>query len=515
MRMLGLWFMLAVAGSATLKGQAADGIAARIAVAVQRQPAPVREFYGARANAPAWLANGMPTAAARELAAALDTVDRDGLDPRRYGVARIRRLFARTEPESLAILDVALTAGFLSAGRDLAEGRIRPEAIDTMWTGQRGAVDVGAALGRAVESGGAADALAGLAPPHEGYRLLRAALERYRALAASEGSPLVGRGPVLARGDSGRRVAALRARLATTGDLAEAAGHTCDAPCEAAVQRFQRRHGLLENGEVGAETRELLDAEPAHWVRVIGLNLERWRWVPRDMGTAPLMVNSAAFAATRADTTGTWESAVVVGRRDWPTPIVAGRLTGIVFAPPWNVPRDIARLEIAPEACIDSTYLARGGFRLVDSTGAPVEPDSAAWAAVGDSASGIRVIQSAGPANPLGGVKLVFANRFNVSLHATPERSLFRRSMRAVSHGCVRMERAAELAARLLADRPGWTPDSVARAIADTVERLVPVADGVMVVLGYWTAWVGEYGTMHFRPDVYGWDAKLARALAR
>jgi len=516
MRSLGAWIVLCGLAPATVAGQRAGLLDTAVAALAPRASAVVSAFYAERAFAPAWVAESGPTAAARQLVAALDTIDRDGLDPRDYDTPRLRRLLARTDPDSLAALDVALSAAFVHAGHDLAEGRARPETVDTMWTGQRGAVDLGGALRAAAATRRPADALAALTPAHADYGALRHALGRYRALVAAGAWPRIGPGPTLALGDSGARVAALRARLVATGDLADVAVGVCDLACEEAVRRAQWRHGLEADGLVGPETRVALDRGPEHWARVLVLNLERWRWVPRDAGVAPVIVNSANFTASREGPQGaSWRSAAIVGRPDWPTPITAGRLRAVVFAPRWNVPRDIALLEMMTAARSDTLDLRRAGFCFVDSLGHPLPDDSLAWAAVADSGSGVRLVQAAGPGNPLGGVKLVFWNRFNVSLHATPQQELFARRVRALSHGCVRLERAVQLASALVADRPDWPPDAVTRAVADTVERIVTLADGPMVILGYWTAWVGADSVVHFRSDVYGWDAKLATALGR
>jgi murein L,D-transpeptidase YcbB/YkuD len=307
----------------------------------------------------------------------------------------------------------------------------------------------------------------------------------------------------------------LRERLAAEGDFAATRGAGFDSATAEAVRRFQRRHGLEDDGRVGPATVAALDVSAARRARQIVLNLERWRWVPREAGAAPIIVNAAAFTVTRHAPEGAYQCPAVVGRPDWPTPIVAGPVVSVVFAPAWHVPRDILVREVLPAAAGDTGWFARNGFHLEDSTGATVPGDGVSWDALADSTRGLALVQAPGPLNPLGGVKIVFANPFNVAVHGTPERELFGEPVRALSHGCVRVQGALELARALLADRPEWPADSIARAAADTVERVVPVAAGTVMVLGYWTAWVADDGAVHFRPDVYGWDAKLDRALGR
>ena len=504
--------LMVVATRVVAQDAAAD--TARIRTALSRAGPTVRSFYAARDHAPAWTGGGPAAPAARELVAALLALEQDGLDPRRYGTARIDRLLA-IGADSSGALDVALTTAFLTAGRHLARGRVEPATVDPMWRRAPGGADVTAALRRAAEQRRPAAELAALAPPHPGYHALRSALARYRGVAAVGGWPRVGRGPVLAVGDSGARVDALRERLAAEGDFAATRGAVFDSATAAAVRRFQRRHGLDEDGHVGPATVAALDVSAARRARQIVLNLERWRWVPREAGAAPIIVNSAAFIVTRHAPGAEYQCPAVVGRPDWPTPIVAGPVVSVVFAPAWHVPRDILVREILPAAAGDTGWFSRNGFHLEDSTGTTVQGDGVSWDALADSTRGLALVQAPGPLNPLGGVKIVFANPFNVGVHGTSERGLFERPIRTFSHGCVRVQGALELARALLADRPEWPADSIARAAADTVERVVAVGDGTVMVLGYWTAWVADDGAVYFRPDVYGWDAKLDRALGR
>jgi murein L,D-transpeptidase YcbB/YkuD len=247
--------------------------------------------------------------------------------------------------------------------------------------------------------------------------------------------------------------------------------------------------------------------------RRIALNLERWRWLPRDLGARHVMVDLAAFEATAVDHgLAVLRTRIVSGRPDWPTPITSGRLTGVVANPRWSVPPEIAVREILPAIRADSGFLDREGMAVYRGT-RRIDHRVVAWDAVPDTAFPYRFIQAPGPRNPLGRVKLVFANPFNVALHDTPARSLFAQAERAASHGCVRLERAVDVGTWAL-EAPAR--DSLLLALERPEERAIALGDAaaVMVHLAYWTASVGEGGALHLRDDLYGWDERLARALA-
>lgn len=488
-----------------------DLVAARLDALLVADTTATRRFYAAREFRPVWTDESGDRPAAAALADLVAGAAEDGLDSLRYALPAIRaRLGRQTEPDSLARLEAALTRMAFTYATDLALGRVDPAGLDPSWTRDTTrSREVARAVAAALAGPDPVAELARLRPAHGGYTALRTALARYRRIVSAGGWVPVSAGPDLAPGDRGERVRELAARLAAEGDLV-ASEHRI----EDAVRRFQARHGLPPSGAVDAATLRALNVPAADRARQIEINLERWRWLPADLGARYVMVNAAAFEAVAVENgRAVLAMRAIVGREDWPTPITSGRLTEVTVNPSWYVPRTIAVAEILPLARADRSYLRRAGFRVYRGV-RRVDPAAIDWAAVPDSAFPYRFVQAPGPGNPLGAVKLAFDNPFAVALHDTPARALLADPVRIFSHGCVRLERAVDLAAWLLAGE-GWAADSVHAAIASGVGRSVALAAPVSAHVVYWTAWADDAGLMHFRPDVYGWDRRLGRALER
>lgn len=330
---------------------------------------------------------------------------------------------------------------------------------------------------------------AALPPPYSGYDGLKAGLERYRGIAAAGGWPTLAAGPDLGMGASGPRVLALRKRLAVE-DADVAATGSFDAKLLESVRRAQRRYGLNPTGTVSTQTLAALNVPAQARVRQIMANMERWRWLPQDLPRDRIQVNIAAAVLTVFDgDQPVMSMRAVTGRPGDETPMLSSTIHSVVINPPWNVPTSIATKELWPKEKKSPGYFRRNGFRVIDGT---------------------RLQQKAGDQSALGRYKFDFDNAFSVYLHDTPSRAKFASFSRLASHGCVRLEKPADLAQLLLKGDPAWTPEAIAATVdkGDTVRaRLVKP---VSVYLLYWTAFASGSGQINFRDDPYGWDATLA-----
>lgn len=461
-------------------------------------------FYERRGYAPAWSRDGTLRPATGELLLALAAAADDGLRPEDYRPAALERLVraARGDAVGTADLDLLLSDAFLTFAAHLRHGKVNPEAIYRDCALGRDETDLATVLEEGLRQGRVRAALAGLAPPHEGYKLLKEALERYRRIALRGESEPVPPGPNLRAGDQGERVAILRARLseAAEADAANAAKSVgpgqspdlFDAPLEEAVRRFQQRHGLEEDGVAGPATLAELNLPAEDHVRQIEVNLERWRWLPHDLGQRHVLVNIAAFRLDAVeDGRSALDMRIIVGKPYTRTPMFSSAIASVILNPSWNVPRSIVP-EVLAKARKDPYYLQREGFESVYG----------------------RLRQRPGPRNALGKIKLVFPNRFGVYLHDTSAPSLFGSTVRTFSHGCIRIEKPFDLAVWALRDDPRWDADAIRAGIEAGRERSVPLPHKIPVHVAYWTAWVGEDGMLRLGRDVYQRDVELAQLLA-
>lgn len=491
-------------------------------------------FYVRRLYRPAWSDARGPTRLADDLVAALRRADLEGLRSEDYHLAGIERVLAAVraddkhgpalDPDRWAELDLLLTDAFLVYGAHLLGGRVNPETLNPQWVANGRTADIAVVLEAGLASRDIAGAIEALVPSQYGYRRLREALAKDREVAAAGGWRAIpdggGRTP-LQLGDSGGPVVALRERLRLEGDLgggeAPAEEHNVrlfDAAVDQAVRMFQQRHGLAVDGVVDGATRAELNVPVERRVEQLELNLERWRWLPRDLGRRHIIVNIAAYELEVVEGDSVMLSMrVVVGRPFSRTPVLSDTMRYLVLNPYWHVPRDIATDELVPKARRSTSYLAQNKMRIFPASGGDtreVDPTTVDWSATARFPYLLR--QDPGPRNALGRIKFMFLNKYHVYLHDTPAGSLFAEAQRDFSHGCIRIQRPIDLAVYLLQD-PLWDRGAVLLALDDAVDRTVPLPEPIPIHLLYWTAWAKGDGTIQFRRDIHGQDAPLLKAL--
>jgi murein L,D-transpeptidase YcbB/YkuD len=296
-----------------------------------------------------------------------------------------------------------------------------------------------------------------------------------------------------------------------------ASSEVYDDQLQAALIRFQERHGLAPDGRVGPKTRAALNVPIDARIQQMVLNLERRRWMPDDRGARYVFVNLADFELKVVHEPKTvLDTRVVVGAPYQRTPVFSAEMTYVVINPYWHVPPGIARNELLPKIREDPRYLAANDFELLSDwseSATLLDPLAIDWSAVSAQAFPYKLREKPGPGNALGRIKFMFPNRFNVYMHDTPARALFEKTVRSFSHGCIRVERPEEFGAVVLGRQPGWSLDRIQAAIARGERRIVTLAAPLPVHITYLTAWVNKDGSVHFRDDVYGRDALLAEAL--
>lgn len=474
------------------------------------------EFYRGRGFRPAWINDDELTNQGERIVRVLSATEQDGLTPLRYrydvvqkmvealsveGGADDGELVDETEAKYAADVDLVLTEAFSRYALDLAQGTLDPNSAGLRWEIPRGTVPKANLLRALAKKADPEELVQRIRPRAPQYARLMNVLARLHELRAQGSWPIVPEGDA-ERGDSSDVVSLLRARLAASEDVREATLAQRGAARPAwfddelflALQHFQQRHAIAADGALGADTRDELNHPIEDRIAEVKINMDRWRWLPHDLGRMYLMVNVAGFEMSVVENDRAIEEmSVVVGQEGWETPIFADTLENMVVNPYWNVPPSIVEEELA-NLMDDPTYLVRNNFEHT--------PDG-----------GLR--QRPGPKNALGQFKFQFPNRDNIYLHDTPADQLFSLTSRAFSHGCIRLERARDLAYLLgdkLADK---TPAQIDRLAADGDERWITFRRKIPIYILYFTSWVDDDGTVRFHHDVYGFNEALEHQTTR
>jgi murein L,D-transpeptidase YcbB/YkuD len=452
-------------------------------------------FYQSRAFAPLWLDKGIENARAKAAVARLQGADADGLDINDYKTPN----FAGLTPEAQAEADLKLTQTVLTYTRHLQAGRFPYARVSNNMELLQTPPEPAEVLAKLANAADAGKALDDFVPQHEGYKRLKAMLAELRGKGGA-GKPLAD-GALLKLNAKApmedARVPLLREKLGLAGDATDL---KYDAKLAEAVKKFQRANDLPVTGNLDAKTVKELNGPPRdRSIELVIANMERWRWYPRDLGNAHVVVNLPDFTLkVMHNGAQVWTTRIVIGKVDMSTPLLSETMKYITINPTWNVPPSIVYNEYLPAMQSDPTVLERMGLKVVHNRDGSV-----------------HIYQPPGAANALGRIRFNFPNRFLVYQHDTPDKHMFAHDTRAYSHGCMRVQdpaKYAEVLFNIARPSENWTADRIQRMFG-TAEQDIQLPVPIWVHLTYQTAFVDDAGKLQTRRDLYNIDSRTMAAI--
>jgi murein L,D-transpeptidase YcbB/YkuD len=482
----------------------------------------VRAFYRDRQYVPVWDA-----VSARTLQEAVLGADVHGLAAQDY---HVRATELAREKGDLPAIELLATDAYMTLASHLFRGRLDASKMEPTWTAKERPLDLPRYLEDALERNEIKESLDALAPKELHYSAMKAGLLHYRELACTGGYPQVDRGGTLKLGMRGPRVRQLKARLAASGDYvpkpslrsdfaADAAlgfmdEDMFDAELEEALKRFQKRANLEQDGEAGPETLKTINRTAEERAAQLRVNMERWRWMPEDMGARHIRINIADYRLEAVEDGGVARvHDVEVGRTYRQTPIFSSRMSYLIFNPWWMTPEKLAREDKLPLFREEPERVEQAGFEVLDRSGNKVDPKTIDWSKVSEERFPYSLRQRPGKDNALGQVKFIFPNPHDVYLHDTPARGFFSRTRRDFSSGCVRVKDPFDLAEWALSANGGWNRARIDAVVESEKETRVALKKPVPVYLLYMTAVAEENGGVRFIDDIYGRDPAILAAL--
>ena len=493
----------------------------------------VGKFYGLNGNSLWWVKGGEPSPQARQLIAVLRLADQKGLSAEDYDGSRWDSRLAKLKPATRqpleadeAKFDLALTVCAMRYISDLHIGKVNPRHFDFAFDEESKKYDLpGFLKDQVANASDVAAVLAQVEPPYPGYRRTMQAFQTYLELAKKDdGEQLPAVKKPISPGDQYAGVQRLARLLLLVGDLppganVPAGSQVYDGALVDAVKHFQTRLGRDATGKIDAQTVADLNVPLSRRVQQMQWTLERWRWLPESYQKSPIVANIPEFRLRGYDSNfnvGVTMKVVVGKAYGHSTPVFSETMKYVVFRPYWEVPYSITRGELIPHLQKDPGYLAAKNFEIVDSKQNVVASGNVSAAMIDQLRAGkLFVRQKPGPKNSLGLAKFLFPNSYNVYMHDTPAQEFFARSRRDFSHGCIRLERPADLAAWVLKDNPGWTPEHIHAAMNGETTQQITLTHPIPVLIVYATAIVLDDGLVHFYDDIYNHDAELEKVLAK
>jgi murein L,D-transpeptidase YcbB/YkuD len=499
--------------------------------AVMLAPAVLQEIYTARSFQPAWIGNDGPLPQVDALLNVIRQAAQDGLKPEEYHLSEITALVSewRTSRESdlqfpivkQIDLEFLLTDALVAYGFHLLNGRVNPERLYPDWVSYPKDFYLPAVIESIMNGGNLEVAFQRLTPQEPLYGDLKQAFAVYAEIARTGGWPLIpaSRG-LKKKADDRLYLSLLRKRLLLTGDLPPAESperEAYDERLKEAVRRFQKRHGLKTDGMVSPATLKEMNVPVEKRIEQIRLNLERLRWLQEDIGRRHILVNITDFKLTVSqDGRVIMDMPIVVGKQDQRTYTFSAKMTYLELNPYWNIPKTIAEKEILPGVQKDPDYLTKKKIRVLEYRryqDKEIDPATIDWSKIRPDKLRYSFRQDPGPGNALGRIKFMFPNKFDIYLHDTPERHLFKRTRRTFSHGCIRIAKPIDLAEYLLKNEKGWDRKKILAEIGKGKKQILHLPSPIDVHIVYLTAWTDPQGDVQFRNDIYEGDAILVQAL--
>lgn len=474
----------------------------------------LKSYYEDHRSQPIWFERDRLSKNGRALINSINTIAGEGLLPGDYHASILKTIPDNTVIADSSLYDFVLSDAFVSLVHHLQSGKVDPESLTKERKTNRRQGNLTDLLSEILANKDVTEILNKARPNQIRYFRLKDALAWVKNLPQENWETLTQK-PTIKPGMKDDRLKEISRRLMVWNDLADyVSTEDYDDDLQDAVKRFQMRHGLDPDGIIGKETIQALNVSPYERSKQIIVNLERWRWLAEDFGKKFLVVNIAAFELKIIDKNETiFQRPVVAGRNYRKTPVFSDNIRYLVFNPTWTVPQKLAVEDKLPEIKRDKNYLKRLGFSVYPvGSSTEVDPDSVNWSHLSKTRFPYRLVQAPGPLNSLGQIKFMFPNPYDVYLHDTPSRELFKKSERAFSSGCIRVSDPLELAEILLRDQK-WTKERIQSVIDRGVTETVHLTNPMPIHIEYWTAWVDRGGMLHFRKDIYERDNQLWEAL--
>lgn len=481
----------------------------------------VLDFYSLRQNKPAWTNSHQIEQVLSELQASFG----EGLSPDDYHYSTLLRLYTNSQQLSAMSnndkvqFELLLTDGVLLYALHLIHGKVDPSDFDATWNYKRRKLlpeELIARLEKHIEDGTVAQALDNLKPKVDIYNQIKEGLVLYRQIQSENPFTVIEPTILLKPGEQSDVIPALRERLIAMKLLDVNAGESdiYDSQLFDAVELFQLQHGLDNDGVIGKKTWQALNISWQDRIDDIRINLERTRWVYENASDNFVIVNIAGFRLYLVRNKKVeWETPVMTGTVATQTPLFMSRFSYMELNPTWTVPRSILRASLINKMKNDPDYIAAHDFLLLDRNNEKVDTQTLDWDKLNTNNFPYTVVQQPGVLNALGQIKFIFPNEHAIYLHDTPSKSLFSRSARAFSHGCVRVKEPLEFAKRLMNSPIEWPKEKFTDILESKKRTRISVEAPTDVLLMYWTTEPFAQGNIKFNPDIYNRNPRVLASL--